>query len=63
MSQITAIICDELIDNQRYQFATALVKPIVLVGSPGSGKSHYLQRLADLNIRAQANALSWRYEQ
>lgn len=48
MNQITAIICDELIENQRYQFSTAFVKPIVLVGSPGSGKSHYLQRLADL---------------
>jgi|GEM_PF-6388404 len=48
MTPITAIICDELIENQRYQFSTALVKPFVLVGSPGSGKSHYVQRLADL---------------
>ncbi len=48
MRRITSVICADLVDNQRYQLAPALVKPIVLVGPSGLGKTHYLQRLADL---------------
>lgn len=48
MHPITAQMYRALLDSQRYQLGSALIKPILLVGGPGVGKTHYLQRLADL---------------
>lgn len=48
MQKITQLICAQIVNNQRYQLDPALIKPIVLVGAPGSGKTRYLQRLVEL---------------
>jgi ATP-dependent Lon protease len=74
MHQVTVQIAAALIDSQRYQLGSALIRPILLVGDPGTGKTHYLQRLADLmavpylvlsvggmsdNMTLKGNARSW----
>lgn len=48
MHQVTDEIAAALIDSQRHQLSSAIIKPIVLVGKPGTGKTQYLRRLADL---------------
>lgn len=48
MHRVTDEIAAALIDSQRHQLGSALIRPILLVGKPGTGKTQYLRRLADL---------------
>jgi hypothetical protein len=49
MGPVTLRLCAHIEEQQRYGVGGAVLhKPVLLVGAPGSGKTHYAQRFAEL---------------